>query len=1516
MEEDNDDMQEDALERFAEARQAQARTTAMTPAPNDNRVDRGGAAASTGASSSRPLVKPRRARMRKRRKDDTGGAAMADEQKVMDAVRDTNLGMEDDDDGFYKKCVMDVSKLFGAHNFGRLSELVRASDDAATGGGVASSSTTSAAAAAAAAGAASTAEQKQADPPEPFNLIKELLSRESDLNEGMVYLDALKKASVPDWYESAEENSALTKQLLEETDPVKSKALFDRLMSRCAQMPQFGVAALSRQMTQSGRFWVCIDRQKQHFATRDFPPCSRGEQCHCMSANIARGVDTPRRPPIVGTAMMTLEEADKFWAGDYMPVRRPCHLCYWVARTKLAIVMRNNVFKVPPGQCQQLLAIAARQLYSVKIECEDGFDEQFVLKPGQPAMAGQYISIPDQAGDYTEAYQNLCERAGSARLPVPLANADPYPLGYLPCVFVDALEWRCDRASGQWYLDLSRCAWKPSEMQRRRDADEDDTPSGGSGGSSSGGGSRVDHKHAPSSTAATHHQQQQQQQPSGGGGGSRRNGDVASDDNKSASREAHGSAWRTAHATAMVDRYTSAPALTSGNDFPWKEKARQSHTKDRVIKRIQTAWMRQCTMSRPTHFLHLVSEYVSYTLSPSTCAYFSLLAWTLPQPVEFTQLIDAERIVGQMRQRLLPYVTDVEESVPYRHLHALYGRSIKPLLRKRLFHNTEAWNNAYILPGFSGFVRWCALVRVYEEARQATQPPPPHELLEALLFVIDGQWLDVFAFIEHAIGVRASQTPHGDPWCYTMGGRWPFFSNPVLHYSELPYPTFMINAFLRHGDSDSVFEYLFNKVSPRAAGFRSLRVKGPEAMMPRPYVARYMRALLLSAMLFGVNATSFITDAEVTAGEDKQQATASSQQQQQPRRRASASSARTAAKSTTTATAAMTEKQRQKQIMTENVAKIAAACRGMQPVHQDPRLSTLHSDIALRGVMYRLWFSRDTEPSSSTEWRHTLLEHTMEANQFITLQSMQCLLVYCWHVDVAFRECVAWLFDAKKFVAELVVDVGLSQQWIAPLWVLMEGDRHGARLGRERRVFAEIILARCRDASLREYVKQNVWAACLHSNKKAVAVALRTLTYVCEHMAQTIRDRVRIRYPETSLHDMLIDRFAATQTQSIRIADMSSTPVHEKLGLTTTQLESIETLIANCATKYQQDSLLVRVLIEVFGWTNEKLALLLAIIRTHHTVRPVEDGMQKLATHESELFKHARAVALLIRRKQMYSSLPLPAHVVDAQLKAVRKRFNRMHCAIAEDTVVLEGCMIWYCPVCQKTGTYVRHNFRDTIERELNPKYDALSLLDCIVMSRESGKLRSSYLRVLPDRGNDAMCISLPSGHFCCEGCQTFRAGEVCDKTPMRPLFLLGRLVRCDTNEWLGICPQPDCGVPSIISLVTVWNEHYFACSRCTLRMTKDSHMFQHELKVPCQLCDRKISSSRAIEWKPYGWTVCDTHHDDLESILEFVDVLDREQGDLDSLKQAYKAWQRARVEHKAIQRTASLLSDVVMTPS
>jgi hypothetical protein len=1393
-------------------------------------------------------------------------------------------------DEFFESRIVDMSEMYGVTRFAKLSELARVVDKqpvaaAAAAAAAAAPDTSmvnaSSSSSSASSSAPSAAKSEVKTDETGKNAVADLLSKRFEMTEEMLHLDAVKNAKVPHWYEAREDNGSQIKALLTEKSEEKRKAIFESLMAKCHNMPVLGISDLSRQLVQSGKFSVCIDKERRMFGMRDFPPCIRGANCQCMKATIPRAANSPLEfRGVVGTAMMTASEERRFWGGEYIRPKRTCHLCQWVDRAKLVFVVRTNVSKLPVGEAGRLMQLAMRQPYTVKVECPDGFDEQCVMKPDEPALVGQNMAIPSKPGDYSDLYGNLSERAGSPRLPAPTRCRDPFPVAPFPRLFTDQMAWVYDGGAKQWRIDLSRAAWRPvvtsagfeagPQPDRRRDDDsmEDDEkkPGGGGGPNSPTGGSSSQPNAAAAASSSS----------SMGGAEPRTRKD----------------AWQKVHASAAVDSYTRSSAVTAGGEEAWEEKAKTSHTAERVVKNIQTCWTRQCIISNPERFLHSACEQVHYTLDVR-CSYLPLLTWTMPMPTEFGDLRTAENDIAQSAVPLAVHFQEcILQHIPHDVLHSLFRRPVRRLLVHRLTHNDAAWTEASSHKAFLSFVRWCGLVCWFRDL-WAAKEPTRYEILEAVLYVIDGQWLDVFEFINTMVFRLPSSYANYDAWKFSRGGRHPFYSNPVLHFTELPYPTFMVAAMTRHGAADSELEYLWNKTQPRQAMFRTLETKAPEAMARRPFVCRYMKHVQSAAMLFGFSCEVSYEEQPPNAPKQATKTTTNGKRARTASRRAPAAAPPFVHNADWT---------------------VRSVSRFMPPKHASVGARCLQHDISLRGMIYRWWFTSAYEPCTQKEYKPTVMEWTMQTNQFALLFAMQALVVFCWHVDVAFGECIHSLLEVNRFKRDLVADLHFTQAWLAMLWPILDAAEQKHAITKAN---MNALYARCCNRHMRAYFDQHLWEACVHKfSDRAVAAATAVSASCRNYMSTIIRTRARVRFPLNSVMEILNDRFAADQSTLLDERLVSKMDVHEKLGLAPERVQLILDATQRCSALPEHETLIAKVLVDVLHWPAQDVALLYAVARKWHTVHPIENGMQAIAKLNPAMYMEARATAVLIRRQQTFGSILLPAHVAMAQLRAMQRRFERLNGPNAtslSDTVLLEGCVAWYCPVCQGLGTFVRPLFREAMEREMHPKFDGLSLLDCVVMCRQSERLCSNYCSVLPDRGADAMSTHIGTGKFYCIGCEVFQ-GNKCTQTPMEPIFLLGRLVSCGRGRWTTICPQPDCGVPCAVSMSTVWNEHGFACSKCTLRMAKDSSAFQNGLPMTCQLCDRKVAATRVTEWHPYGYVVCASHHADFDSILEFVDSIEPQLVDLEALKEAYAMWRRSKSEHNEIQKIANVLSKTKKT--
>lgn len=345
-------------------------------------------------------------------------------------------------------------------------------------------------------------------------------------------------------------------------------------------------------------------------------------------------------------------------------------------------------------------------------------------------------------------------------------------------------------------------------------------------------------------------------------------------------------------------------------------------------------------------------------------------------------------------------------------------------------------------------------------------------------------------------------------------------------------------------------------------------------------------------------------------------------------------------------------------------------------------------------------------------------------------------------------------------------------------------------------------------------------------------------------------------------------------------AEMDLAAAQNKFGLQDDMFDGLRAVVeasepnSNCPEAYLFKCL------PVFGAPEAAVRKLSRICADFEAGINVDTELTAFAHSYPHSFALASAFGVLYKRRAVFTLNGLPSRYIKFQLQAVKKRFKVPDCV---DAVPQEGIELLYCEVCLGLYSDVRDMFG---------RYH--------IFGRDAG-----YNNVKVD-----IDPLKPSVQKFCNGNMTF-AGVSCWEQPLKSINILGKSLLY-RDETVIICPQPGCGMPSVIcpyrSAVT---EYGVACSDCTLclaaasidleaaeiegylpmthfacRLLKDQlegsapviGCRKKQSKIPCDVCCKlKLSKDmQTVELNEMQFRMCRSHkHDNFGRWLETTSVSD-----------------------------------------
>lgn len=218
--------------------------------------------------------------------------------------------------------------------------------------------------------------------------------------------------------------------------------------------------------------------------------------------------------------------------------------------------------------------------------------------------------------------------------------------------------------------------------------------------------------------------------------------------------------------------------------------------------------------------------------------------------------------------------------------------------------------------------------------------------------------------------------------------------------------------------------------------------------------------------------------------------------------------------------------------------------------------------------------------------------------------------------------------------------------------------------------------------------------------------------------------------------------------------------------------------------------------------TTSVFAWLEYLTRQFQLEAKLKDDLQQFAIRYPLAYAIMQTFCAFYRRRTVLQVVPLPQHYRDAQIAASKARFH-----LGPDDEIPESAhVIEYCAVCQRIFNVVREN--------IGPGH---------VIGKDGGYVN---MTVSIDFGEPDRFV------FRCNGRDMF-AGRSCMTEPTAKISLIGNAV-IYRGEVITLCPQPGCGVPSIMcgtrSVKTTFGA---ACGDCSLCLAAASLELQASGRMP-----------------------------------------------------------------------------------
>lgn len=241
---------------------------------------------------------------------------------------------------------------------------------------------------------------------------------------------------------------------------------------------------------------------------------------------------------------------------------------------------------------------------------------------------------------------------------------------------------------------------------------------------------------------------------------------------------------------------------------------------------------------------------------------------------------------------------------------------------------------------------------------------------------------------------------------------------------------------------------------------------------------------------------------------------------------------------------------------------------------------------------------------------------------------------------------------------------------------------------------------------------------------------------------------------------------------------------------------------------------------------------------------------------------------------------PLPLHMIENQLDALRTRFGLPHDA----PVPAHRVVLHYCPVCDKIYSI----FREFTDPKGGMEAEGMLKAAAVLYPVETPfSLKQKKKRNQRNKSKGKSYVSAgtrscqPTDEYGVVGAQRdYRTGQLyclknnvcgfrkCRDQPLLEIPLLGRVLELKSGKCVMLCPQKGCGIATEINAKRGnFTERGLSCSLCTLR--QNAEVLQKALLAfnmtdckgyQCAVCGNSCHATRAYVY-PQGLVLCSTHH-------------------------------------------------------
>lgn len=756
----------------------------------------------------------------------------------------------------------------------------------------------------------------------------------------------------------------------------------------------------------------------------------------------------------------------------------------------------------------------------------------------------------------------------------------------------------------------------------------------------------------------------------------------------------------------------------------------------------------------------------------------------------------------------------------------------------------------------TSFVRWCRLIhhlaRVEEEW-----------LIDAVYFLLDAQWLDVLSLLPivyHMPELSFASTTCGvHEWAPIPKAYQPMLSAVPLHFSQLPRPGFIPDAMLRRTDGLDPLRYLWEKMRWQTSVMRAMGVKAVEAVENRPFYRRYLSMVMAIALL---NGTGGYTPRPMPAPQNTKP------------------TKRTAAKMRVPGEVPRVE----------DVQIRAAMLRIKTRPDPDHERSLAH-----RAMVYRMFYATRNDVCQPSN-RLTVFEWLANANQYILITALRCIMLNYCYAFPSFDWCMSEVVDQADAVRHAREQLGLSRAQTFAAWSLNQGRVP------ECRVWQQQARQRARDPWWWSHMCEQV-----RGKSASEAARLLTMQLIKGKTAMNTYNRAgpRSAFTRTCVATFLFEEMTRTQDPMFHLdisdrgkfeAQIAAMPLHERLGYDGAYTTALLQAADDASTHPCPDGALFRFMRDVAKAPPGVLAQMARAKFQQQTTNPMRAKLHVIykSKEHRRYYELARAFSVLVyRARSLLTVAPLPAHIRRAQLRAHADRMLKFGFRLDPGDIMSKGVVVYYCEVCLAIQSGVRGVFDQDVETGLQTGCLESKDVDAMIVDNKS-QIFKTHKAVFDDHvGTEGAFDPLTSELLCC-GRETID-GKTCGQQPLLPLNLLGYLVSANLHghgQYITLCPQPGCGVPSIVSLNGPFNEHSFSCSSCILRRAgsrvseSDDETEKKEEKEKCAICRRILADS--VVWLLYGWKVCRGHQRLFDRILEQLMPYERKEPTPDALYRAF----------------------------